>query len=136
MIGISIPGALLQVALPNAAQPAGLAHNTRAPSALHTHTGAASVACAASRGSSRLHLASGVSMKVPQSSLAERAMNEFLIMRPRRRVHAAGSFAGPDCGLTLTAKIAAGPPPAALLPGQDPLPPPPVTVLRLIAGFE
>jgi len=32
------------------------------------------------------------------------------------------------------ARIAAGPTPAAPLPGQDPLPPPPVTVLRLIAS--
>jgi hypothetical protein len=32
------------------------------------------------------------------------------------------------------ARIATGPPPAALLPGQDPLPPLPVTVLRLIAS--
>ncbi len=32
------------------------------------------------------------------------------------------------------ARIAAGPAPAAPLPGQDPLPPPPITVVRLIAS--
>ena len=42
-----------EVFAPSAAQPAGLAHRMRAPSALHSHTAIALVACAASRASPR-----------------------------------------------------------------------------------